>query len=396
MQPMPIVRMRAIVVASIFAWSRPMHAYEVSAPITGFALPCWEDLGTCVEASGMDELRALHSWINELPQGPYHLLQTPAQESSTEAVAFHLFRDLSLALFAVALDVVIMCQESDPRCLDPSHSVQLVHILRSNLETRMTALLVSYTPNSGIRSAIIRTGRTFRSALDRLLRGSPGFTDGVQAAEAVLELVRWVGQRCQMLAHVLGMHAWVRTLAVPGRGAPVFVLHDEYGAWLDMRRALIANMARNGQRSLALVEVGVSAEDGDTGALLAEFKGLQYLGVLLQEDTGLERRLAGRLQPFGARAALRRAPSSLAAATALPRRAFDIALLAAGGGSAGRVAQDLEWWEARVKPGGVLGGHGLDAGEPGGVHAVCSRRFGGDIHLGMGGTFWWYVEPEEE
>ena len=49
--------------------------------------------------------------------------------------------------------------------------------------------------------------------------------------QRAMELVDMIGKRSRMLAHQLDMHAWVRTLAVPGRGSPMFVLHDEYSSW---------------------------------------------------------------------------------------------------------------------------------------------------------------------
>lgn len=334
----------------------------------------------------------MHGWAEKSPRSAYHLLPGLAQETALEKSAFDLFRDLSLAFFAVALDVVLLCQRSDPRCADPSYCFQQVPALRSALEAKMTELVRHYAPDSGVRSPIIRTGRILRSALDGFVRRLPRLADGLRAAEDSLELVRWMGQQGRTLAHQLGLHAWVRTLAVPGRGAPVFILHDDYGAWPEMLRAIVANMVRNGQRPLALAEVGPAA-GAEAEALLAEFEALQYVGILAGAPAGALQRLGGRLQTYGPRAVLRES-SSIAAAAAFPHRTLDIALVDAGGDPA-RVAQDLEWWEARVKPGGILGGRGLEPGA-GGVGAVCSRRFGNDIHLGVGGTFWWYVEPEEE
>jgi len=262
----------------------------------------------------------------------------------------------------------------------------------------MIKLVQEYNPDSGIRSAVIRTGRVLRSGLDRFLRQLPRQADCARAAESALEVARWAGEQSRMLARRLDMHAWVRTLAVPGRGAPVFILHDDHGSRQDMLRAILADMSRNGQRPLSLAEVCVPAR-ADPAVLLEEFAELQYVGVVCAgpQASPLLRWLEGRLGPFGQRAVVRQASSGDVAA-ALPPRALDIAVLDAQGsdGGAPRVARDIELWEARVKPGGVLAGHGLGGGARDGLEAVCDRRLGNDIHLGLGDTFWWYVEPEEE
>merc|ERR1719350_2026095 len=111
------------------------------------------------------------------------------------------------------------------------------------------------------------------------------------------------------------MHAWVRTLAVPGRGAPVFVLHDEYASWPEMVRTVVSNMARNGQSQLSVAEVGVSPES-DPSSLLREFDGLQYFGVFLVPEEGAHGQAAAeryrqyqlateRVAAFSSRAVLR-------------------------------------------------------------------------------------------
>ena len=64
-------------------------------------------------------------------------------------------------------------------------------------------------------------------------------------------------------------------------------------------------------------------------------------------------------------------------------------------GSKAEVLQELRWWEQRVKPGGILAGRDFGPASAEGVQAVCSWRHFNDLHLGIGGTFWWYVEPEE-
>eukprot|EP00747_Dinoflagellata_sp_TGD_P209217 gnl/TRDRNA2_/TRDRNA2_82626_c0_seq1.p1 gnl/TRDRNA2_/TRDRNA2_82626_c0~~gnl/TRDRNA2_/TRDRNA2_82626_c0_seq1.p1 ORF type:complete len:112 (-),score=24.59 gnl/TRDRNA2_/TRDRNA2_82626_c0_seq1:59-394(-) len=100
-----------------------------------------------------------------------------------------------------------------------------------------------------------------------------------------------------------------------------------------------------------------------------------------------------RLAEFGQRAMLHYTTSK-AAASAIPQEALDMVLIDAAGEYL-EVSQDLKWWQARVKPGGILAGHGFVPDSGGGLRAVCDWRFSNEIHLGMAGTFWWYVEPEE-
>merc|ERR1719433_1176427 len=158
-------------------------------------------------------------------------------------------------------------------------------------------------------------------------------------------------------------------------------------------------MARNGLSQLSVAEVGVSPES-DPGSLLREFDGMQYFGVFLVPEEGAHGQAAAerhrqyqlaaeRAAAFSSRAVLR-FTSSLAAAAALPLHSLDVALVDVGR-SRELVAQDLQWWESRVRPGGVLGGHGFGPGSAGGVRAVCDHRFGNDMHLGAGGTFWYLV-----
>lgn len=199
------------------------------------------------------------------------------------------------------------------------------------------------------------------------------------------------------------MHFWVRTLVVPGRGAPVFVLHDEYGSWIEMLRILVGNFARNGQPQLTMAEVGM-ARDVHQREMLAAFPGLQYMGVFIdEEDAPMQdrenryaayMRLKDDLKEFAGRVVVHYT-TSLALASAIPPRALDMAFLDVGS-SSGNIEQELERWEARVKPGGILAGRGFGPAWPEAVRAVCARRFSNDIHLGAGGGFWWFVEPDEE
>merc|ERR1712232_186711 len=123
-------------------------------------------------------------------------------------------------------------------------------------------LVQNYALESGMRSPMIKTVRNVRSAMEVFLGHLPGFVDAFSASLHAAELAQDVGRRTWLLAHHLGMHQWIRTLAVPGRGAPMFVLHDEYTSWQEMLRVLVSNIARNGLPTSHLAEIGV-ADDAD-------------------------------------------------------------------------------------------------------------------------------------
>lgn len=382
------------VAVSTLAWHWVMKGSQPTAAATtpGPPLSCTDDIEACLDAVGKDELRAVYAWARDLPRGPTPPPPGAPGGSALEGAALGLFGDLSLALLATALDAATACR-GDPRCPEASRRLRRVPALRASLEEQLARLARRHAAGPGARSPVLRTGRILRSALDGLSRR---LGPGGAAAEEALELARLVGRQAQALSRQLGAHAWVRALRVPGRGAPVFVLHDEgeHGPWPGALRALLAAMVRNGRASPSLAELGAADGGAAAAALLAEFGGLRYLAVLPEAPpAGLLGQLSARLRPYGARAELRLAAPA-AAAAAVPRRSLDVAVLDAGGG-ARRVAQDLEWWEGRVRPGGILGGRGFEPGSEG-VQAVCGRRFGNDIHLGAGGSFWWYVEPDEE
>lgn len=402
---MLISSLRLHMLAHLFLFFWPISGQELPGGATP-PLPCYGNLQACVEAAGVGELTALHNWINESPQSPIRLHQDSTQTSALEVTAFSLFRELGIAVLSVTLDFVMLCRVSDPSCAAHREFFKQVSSLRTVLEERMQLLVMDYTPDTGVRSAVIRSARHIRSDLDRFTRALLGVVSALGALEISAELIRLIGQRSRTLAYQLGMHTWVRLLAVPGRGTPVFILHDEYHSRLDMFRTLVGNMVRNGQKELSMAEIGIATgTDGDLNMLLREFQGLQYFGVFLDQNDGalqagnqyrhdLYQRAQDQIKEHGDRAAIHYTSSNTAAA-AIPLHALDIAIVDASGSSE-RIMQDFQWWQARVKPGGILGGYNFDPGSPGGIQAVCNRRFSNDIHLGVGGTFWWYVEPEDE
>lgn len=373
-----------------------LRSLAAAAPVA--AASCQDDLGACVEMTGMDELRQLHQWVLESPLQPNKILSAPPPATSLEMGAFSLLRELGHVTLASVVEFMIFCRSDDPRCADPLRHFGQLDSVRASLEQQVGLLAQQYSPETGVRSAVLRAARKARSDLEKFGRDASGAASVASVVEKAGDLVRWLGMRSRMLAHLLGMHAWVRTLAVPGRGAPVFVLHDDYTSWPDMVRALVLGMARGGMPQLSLIEVGVQAE-GDLHPLLRELPGLQYLGVYLADEGVVSEpppamaAARAQLSEFGDRAALYHATSSTIA-NAFPRDAIDIVVLRLEG-EADEVTRDIKMWEQRIKPAGLLAGHGFQPDHPGVVKAICGHRFGTDFHLGVGGAFWWFVEPEE-
>jgi len=208
-----------------------------------------------------------------------------------------------------------------------------------------------------------------------------------------------------MLAWHLGMHFWVRHLEVPGRGAPVLILHDEYTSFGDMVSSVVGMVVRNGQPQLGMVEVGVPVQEWFAPSLIRSVAGLQYVGIMLQpeDESSAKMKIAAFEQlkaetstaDLGGRMALHYA-SSQRAADALPDRSLDLALLDFRGEVAELAQEQLALWEKKVKPAGVLMGIGFTPESLEIVKAVCAQRFGTDLHLGAGGGFWWLVEPPED
>lgn len=265
----------------------------------------------------------------------------------------------------------------------------------------MRELMKNYAPDNGVRSPVIKAARNARTDIDRFGQSLSSGLDLNGALSLAYGLAETVGSRSRMLHHHLGMHAWIRMIAVPGRGVPMYVLHDEYTTWQEMLNTHVSNMAKHAPggagAAVALAEVGLSA-DSDPATLLRRFNGLQFVGILPPESphtaTVLQSRLAETSAEFVGRVAFYQS-SSEASSAAIPPKAFDIIMVKADGRTMSDVLQDLQRWEVRVKPGGILAGTGFAPNSPGAVQAICEHRHFNEIHLGIGGTFWWYVEPEE-
>lgn len=399
------------------AWVLRLWCFAARAPLAQLQhqqqneASCLQNVAACVEAAGLPELQSLHAWIMGTPQHAYLLdsMSGPSPRAETgsplESTAFGLFRELGLAVLSSLLDSVILCKGDQARCGEGAAKLrQGVLAIREALESRMAAVVQNYKPEAGVRSAVIRTSRHLRSDIDGLLHDLASLTakPGVAFTRAS-ELVQVTGHRVHMFAHQLGMHSWVRHLAVPGRGAPMFIIEDEYGSWAEMVETLVSNVVRNGPSQVSLVEIGVRGDDSRRSILQA-FPGLQYIGVVNDRKDGPHsdanavasaEQAAASLQEFTERAKVYLSGPE-AAAAAIPLRMLDIVLLNVAG-TYDQMLRDLELWQARVKPGGLIAGRGLyDAAAPGVAQAVCKLRFSNDLHIGVGGTYWWYVEPEEE
>eukprot|EP00928_Gymnodinium_smaydae_P022057 TRINITY_DN18648_c0_g1_i1.p1 TRINITY_DN18648_c0_g1~~TRINITY_DN18648_c0_g1_i1.p1 ORF type:complete len:434 (-),score=103.48 TRINITY_DN18648_c0_g1_i1:65-1366(-) len=384
---------------------------------------CAVNLDACLAAANMPQLQEVHDWVVRSPASAESsaIDQELPASSPLELGAFAFFREIGIAALASVLDFLLLCRGGDPRCTNPTQLLGgLPAQWSQTFSVRLSELVRGYGEESGVRSAVLGASRDLRRELDALAGELPRLgADASGVADRLASLAVAAGGRARRLARQLALHAWVRTLVVPGRGAPVFILHDEHASWQDMLSSLVGDMSRHAPSpQLALVELRDAADDehgaGVAEPLLQSFAGLQYLGVLRAavgaDGVELQQPQAestywqelDRLKRFAERAVLRYA-SSAAAAASIPLRSLDVVLLALPA-DADEQKQEalalayLELWERRVKPGGLLVGHGFAAGarQRGGVQAVCGRRFGTDIHLSADGGFWWFVEPEEE
>eukprot|EP00927_Polykrikos_kofoidii_P023748 TRINITY_DN21770_c0_g1_i1.p1 TRINITY_DN21770_c0_g1~~TRINITY_DN21770_c0_g1_i1.p1 ORF type:complete len:458 (-),score=51.92 TRINITY_DN21770_c0_g1_i1:55-1428(-) len=404
------------------------------APQTG-TTSCVHDVASCVQAEGSSQVRMLAQWLGEMPSGPATM--TLAQSTGAglppatalEVAAFALFRNLGVIVFAHILDTILTCRAyaahlsgghgrgqgggdatpsgvgtnvaplvPDSRCTSVEPHSDRLSALHHDFESQMRNILISgYSPETGVRSAVIKAAKNMQSDMYGVMHWLANEASIASFVDRGAKLVQSICRRSRILSSHLGMHAWIRTLALPGRGVPAFVFHDEYGTREEMVQTKVANMMKyGGQRSLTLVEVGVG-EDSEPQSLLRSFHGMQYIGVLLSQegrtnDQTLRARLDEKLREFTSRAALVEG-TTMDAARALPLGSVDIVVLRVGSNEAEAIL-DMQLWEARVKAGGLVVGSGFTHETMGGAQAVCKHRHFHEIHLGMGGTFWWFVEPE--
>jgi len=374
-------------------------AYSQGAVSSQPAMPmlsCASQMDACLAATGVAEFGELHKFMSsaaEIAREPWRRAQDDVLDMEKNALA--LLRDTGLQVLAATLEAYISCTSTvGGSCDDSLAKLSGMGSLKEQMEVNMRQLVQNYVAGPGLRSPILRAGTNIKADFDKYALEIAEASQTSFILGSAMELVHQIGRRCRLLTHILGMHSWVRSLVVPGRGVPAFILHEEYTTWEQMLRTLVGNMVRGGQASVSLVDVGVSAEQ-DPSELLREFPSLQYIGgfrslAAIGEDVAL--RLEQRLGFAGNRAVIRPADTL---ASALPAQALDIIVISDAFDHPS-VASDMLVWEQRVKPGGVLAGIGFAPSSLAAVSAVCRHRHGNDIHIGLGGTFWWYVEPEEE
>ncbi|CAE7949846.1 unnamed protein product [Symbiodinium sp. KB8] len=345
-------------------------------------LPCASNFQQCITACGVAEFQALYEWLLASPQqaedvdviaaGQAADPRTSEQRTPLELSTFQLLRDVGLSVLGSTLDYLTLCQHSDARCGEVVEQFRSVQAMGEVLDERMRSLAKEYLPETGVRSPLLRVGHSVRSDLQAFLRQLPGLSAGLAATELGARLAQTVGQRARMLSWHLGMHAWVRGLRVPGRGAPVLILHEEYMSFQDMISAVVGTMVRNGQSQMALVEVGVPLEDWYALAAVRDFPGVQYAGIMAEPDQPseiegrafiFEQRRAELQTSLGDRGVLYLA-SLQRAADAFPSRSMDMALVDFRGRSADDAQEQMTLWESKVKPGGVLLGVGFWPASP--------------------------------
>jgi len=314
--------------------------------VTVTGVPCVDSIETCVDLVGTDELRALHKWIVEIPSEPHHL-HADHRQPGMVIPALMLAKQLGFAVLGVILDFLVFCMFGDTRCT-LSHFDQISD-LRYAFSLLVKSMVQDYILGAGERSPVMRFCQDLESDMKRF-HNELGL-DAVGKIHGAADLVHFTGRRSRLLAHHMGLHHWIRSLQVLGRGGPVFILED-YTSREEMIQILVGDVVRHGRPAISVAQVGGE----DAGALLAHFTEMTVV-----------------------------APA-LASAAAIPERSLDVLFL-----ETHFQRQDIEAWEQRVKLGGILGGSGflpLSSVVP----TICEWRCGTDIHLGGGGTFWWYVE----
>eukprot|EP00927_Polykrikos_kofoidii_P038581 TRINITY_DN32996_c0_g1_i1.p1 TRINITY_DN32996_c0_g1~~TRINITY_DN32996_c0_g1_i1.p1 ORF type:complete len:442 (+),score=52.20 TRINITY_DN32996_c0_g1_i1:154-1326(+) len=377
--------------------------------------PCAADIVRCVEAEGSLPIRQVHNNVATMPSGPAaeSLAHSTAVmvplASSFETGAFGLFRNLAMAVFAYVLDIRLVCRahlaeghgDAAPaivpnmRCTSVDPHVYMMLDFIDEFDSHVRQLNTSGDSlRVTVRPAVINASKGMASQMHNLVRDLAE-TQSVRVfvihgMQLVLSIVRlsWV------LSQHLGMYAWLRALARPGRGLPAFVFHDDYVTREEMVQKRVANMVRNGQSSIVLLEFGV-AKDNQAAFFLRSFQGLRYYGVVQnqQDHRSFAARLAEELRDFTPRASVM-AGTSMVAVQATPLRSIDILVLRVGAIEADTVL-NLQLWEARVKHGGIFAGSGLSRDSVVAAQALCKYRRFREIHLTADGSFWWIVRPEQ-
>lgn len=209
--------------------------------------------------------------------------------------------------------------------------------------------------------------------------------------DLALELARLARQMMENLRLVWGVRNLASELSTMYPDIlvrmPRVVYHTEvYGRHWDVLESLLATAGR--RRELRMAELGVAC--GPIGFhLCLRFPELVYHGA----DPTITPAVYEAYRRFGSRASLH-ATTSEELHRALPESFLLDLVFIDGPHTYQNVRRDIELWQPRVRPGGILAGHDFTCAHPPLLWAVLESRLqsgGGEVHVGADGVWWWQV-----
>lgn len=225
----------------------------------------------------------------------------------------------------------------------------------------------------------------------------PGLASYRLLTDLALELARLARQLMENLRLAWALRNLVGELApmypdILGRLPPVAYHTEVYGRHWDVLEQLLltlrAEQEARGHEELRMAEMGVAC--GPIGFhLCLRFPELVYHGA----DPTIGPKVFEAYRRFGSRATLH-AVTSEKLHNSLPEDyPFDLVFID-GPHTYQNVRRDIELWQPRVRPGGILAGHDFTCAHPPLLWAVLESRLhgGGDeVHVGADGVWWWRV-----
>jgi len=172
---------------------------------------------------------------------------------------------------------------------------------------------------------------------------------------------------------------------------PQVAFHTEvYGRHFDVLEWLLLDLQaeEGGRTPLRMAEMGVAC--GPIGVhLLHRFPDMQYIGA----DPTIRPEVYDAYRRFGPRAKLRAVKSEELHQSLPTAEQFDLVFID-GPHTYKNVNSDIEMWEQRVRPGGILAGHDFTCAHPPLLWAVLEAKMsrgGGQVNVGLDGVWWWRV-----
>mmetsp|Transcript_12143 Transcript_12143/g.38332 ORF Transcript_12143/g.38332 Transcript_12143/m.38332 type:complete len:206 (+) Transcript_12143:678-1295(+) len=177
------------------------------------------------------------------------------------------------------------------------------------------------------------------------------------------------------------------------RFPPVAYHTEVYGRHWDVLERLLATLrderqAAGAPQELRMVELGVAC--GPIGVhLCLRFPELIYHGA----DPTITPAVFKAYRSFGSRATLHAVTSEELHGTLPEDYLLDFVFID-GPHTYQNVRRDIQLWQPRIRPGGILAGHDFTCAHPPLLWAVLESRLqggGGEVHVGADGVWWWRV-----